>query len=347
MSAYGPEGDLVLGSCERYCNDVLRGRAQALDEEPGSGVVEQTWRELVEVLGLDGALLSDIHGGAGVGYDVFCAILAEVTRGSAGLAAMVMSHNLALWTLERVGATSMLARIRTMSGWCALGYPTELGEGRIECGFVPGGVGAAAIVFVSADGSVFAAEVGEGAGGMSVTSVEAPMGWRASRPAVCKMGADGAEGWRAGVLDAKGRADLDGRVLLGLAGMGLGISRECRARASEYAGERRQGGRKIGEYDAIVRKLAAMRKTVCETEELLRAVVGRCVRGEAWEGEACRVVKLRASSGAVACATDAVQVLGGYGYMREYGIERMLRDARYCRVYPRAQDEEMRALGRE
>ncbi len=103
----------------------------------------------------------------------------------------------------------------------------------------------------------------------------------------------------------------------------------CSSRAIEYAGEREAFGRPIGSLQAIRHKIAEMG---------VKAEVGRALtyhalrRYVAGEGQAVipdvTKAKLYTQRACVEVADECVQILGGYGYMREYGVERALRDAR-------------------
>jgi alkylation response protein AidB-like acyl-CoA dehydrogenase len=126
-------------------------------------------------------------------------------------------------------------------------------------------------------------------------------------------------------------AGLDaGRI--GIAAQSVGIARGALALATAYAAERRQFGRPIGSFQGVRFPLAAVRTEL----EAARALVLRAAwlkdRGRPFTREAAEA-KLYASEMANRAAYACLQVFGGYGYMREYGIERYLRDARATTIY--------------
>src|ERR1019366_4024970 len=104
--------------------------------------------------------------------------------------------------------------------------------------------------------------------------------------------------------------------------------------ALEYAHARRQGGVAIIEHDAVSDMLSAM------------AVRLACWPGIAVDSAQALAVNIAATDAAVASTNDAVQVFGGTGYMVETGIEKLMRDAKYCQLFPEpnwvAHDELMR-----
>ena len=119
---------------------------------------------------------------------------------------------------------------------------------------------------------------------------------------------------------------------IGIAAQALGIAQASVEAAVQYANERSQFDKKIGEFDAIRAMLADMTVEL-ETARLL-------VYQAAWlrdEGrphtKEASIAKWHASEAATKCANLAIQVHGGYGYMSEYHVERYWRDARICEIY--------------
>ncbi|MET3506735.1 acyl-CoA dehydrogenase [Halalkalibacter oceani] len=119
---------------------------------------------------------------------------------------------------------------------------------------------------------------------------------------------------------------------IGIAAQALGIAEAAFAAASRYAKERKQFGKAIGRQQAVGFKLAEM-ATKIEAARLLtyRAAVltdqGRPC------GQEASMAKLFASRTAVEVAIEAVQVFGGYGYTKDYPVERYFRDAKVCEIY--------------
>ena len=108
----------------------------------------------------------------------------------------------------------------------------------------------------------------------------------------------------------------------GTAAIARGIARHAYALALEYATARRQGGVAIIEHDAVRDMLAEM------------VVRLACPPPTDMAAAPALAAKILASDAAAASTTDAVQVFGGTGYMRETGIEKLMRDAKYCQLFP-------------
>lgn len=112
----------------------------------------------------------------------------------------------------------------------------------------------------------------------------------------------------------------------------LGIARAAYEKALEYAEARVQGGKPIVGHQAVQLMLADMAIRV----EAARGLVfraGESIAAGRPDLKLSSMAKTFASDAAVANATDAIQVLGGYGYMREYGVEKLLRDAKLTQIY--------------
>jgi hypothetical protein len=119
---------------------------------------------------------------------------------------------------------------------------------------------------------------------------------------------------------------------IGIAAQAVGIASAALELALSYAQERRQFGQPIASFQAIQWKLADM-ATGLEAARLLTWNAARLKdAGEEYGREASQA-KLTASELAVRSANDAVQILGGYGYLRSYGAERLYRDAKITEIY--------------
>lgn len=126
-------------------------------------------------------------------------------------------------------------------------------------------------------------------------------------------------------------AALDGGRL-GVAAQGCGIARAALEHATAYAKQRQQFGAPIASQQAIQFKLADMATQLAAARALLHEAARRKDAGEpagAWASRA----KLFASEMAMKVTTEAVQIYGGYGYMREYPVERLMRDAKVLSIY--------------
>jgi alkylation response protein AidB-like acyl-CoA dehydrogenase len=127
-------------------------------------------------------------------------------------------------------------------------------------------------------------------------------------------------------------ATLD-RSRLGVAAQAVGIAQGATDYAAAYAQERRQFGRPIASFQGIQFKLAEMETRTAAARELLYRACAKVDASEGDIGKYSAMAKLFASDTAMWVTTEAVQVLGGYGYVSEYPVERMMRDAKITQIY--------------
>ena len=184
--------------------------------------------------------------------------------------------------------------------------------------------------------------------GFSVGKKEDKMGMRAS-PTVqlvfdeMRVPADrmlGAEGM--GFIYAM-RSLEHGR--LGIAAQAIGIARAAFEAARAYANERKQFGTPIAEFQGIQFKLADMATRITAARSLLHEVAAAKDRGVAVTGEVS-MCKLFASETAMWVTTQAVQVFGGYGYVKDYPVERYFRDAKVTEIYEGTSEVQRIIIGR-
>jgi alkylation response protein AidB-like acyl-CoA dehydrogenase len=123
------------------------------------------------------------------------------------------------------------------------------------------------------------------------------------------------------------------RSRLGVAAQALGIAQGATDYAAAYARERKQFGQPINSFQAIQLKLADMETKCAAGRELLYQACAKIDRGDSEIGKYSAMAKLFCSDVAMAVTVEAVQVLGGYGYVKEYPVERMLRDAKITQIY--------------
>jgi alkylation response protein AidB-like acyl-CoA dehydrogenase len=127
-------------------------------------------------------------------------------------------------------------------------------------------------------------------------------------------------------------ATLD-RSRLGAGAQALGIAQGATDYAAAYARERRQFGKPINSFQAIQFKLADMETQCAAGRELLYQACTKVDRGDADVGKYTSMAKVFCSDAAMKVTVEAVQVLGGYGYVKEYPVERMMRDAKITQIY--------------
>jgi alkylation response protein AidB-like acyl-CoA dehydrogenase len=140
------------------------------------------------------------------------------------------------------------------------------------------------------------------------------------------------------LLDREGRGFLIAmrtldRTRPGVAAQAVGIAQGAFDKAAEYATQRVQFGKKIGEFQAIEHMLADMATQIEAARSLVYNVAKMIDSGERDITKASAMAKLFASDVAMKVTCDAVQIFGGYGYMRDYPVEKMMRDAKITQIY--------------
>jgi alkylation response protein AidB-like acyl-CoA dehydrogenase len=123
------------------------------------------------------------------------------------------------------------------------------------------------------------------------------------------------------------------RTRLGAAAQAVGIAQGATDYANAYAEERIAFGKPIHELQAIQFKLADMETRTAAARELLYKACAMADRSESGLGKYTSMAKLFASDAAMWVTIEAIQVLGGYGYVSEYPVERMMRDAKITQIY--------------
>jgi alkylation response protein AidB-like acyl-CoA dehydrogenase len=133
---------------------------------------------------------------------------------------------------------------------------------------------------------------------------------------------------------------------LGIAAQAVGIARAALEHATRYAGERRQFKRPIKEFQAMQFKLADMATRVTASRALLYSAAAAKDRGEPIT-QFSSMSKLLASETAMWVTTQAVQIFGGYGYVKEYPVERLFRDAKVTEIYEGTSEIQRIVIARE
>jgi alkylation response protein AidB-like acyl-CoA dehydrogenase len=123
------------------------------------------------------------------------------------------------------------------------------------------------------------------------------------------------------------------RTRLGAAAQAVGIAQGATDYAVQYAKERMAFGKPIIELQGLQFKLADMQTRTAAARELLYKACAKMDRGEEDKAMYSSMAKLFASDTAMAVTVEAVQVLGGYGYTKDYPVERMMRDAKITQIY--------------
>jgi alkylation response protein AidB-like acyl-CoA dehydrogenase len=135
----------------------------------------------------------------------------------------------------------------------------------------------------------------------------------------------------------------------GIGAQGLGLAQGATDFALEYARSRETMGKPIAEHQIIAAKLADM-ETHCEAARGLLYKVGMMIDEDAPDEELTKLsamAKLFCTDAAMEVTTEAVQILGGYGYMQEYPLERMMRDAKITQIYEGTNEIQRLVIARE
>jgi alkylation response protein AidB-like acyl-CoA dehydrogenase len=320
----------------------LAPRAAALDFGRQEALAE-CWR-LIVLLGLDRVLLEEQHEGAGLGVSELLATIDELAVGDAGIAMCVLLCNAAFATLS----DGQLADIPEGARWAlvpaASGTEVAISDRQLDgrIAFALGAHDADGLVILVGGPQPAAWATGEGAPGLKLERELAQMGLCAAPAAAIEMTRLGSAAPTADVaVPTSIVVNTFALLRAGTAAIAHGIARRAYEMALEYAQVRHQGGVAIIEHDAVSDMLAAM-----ATRVGCRLQIATDSSRIAIDEEQALVAKIIATDAAVASTTDAVQVFGGTGYMVETGIEKLMRDAKYCQLFPEpnwvAQNELMR-----
>ena len=133
---------------------------------------------------------------------------------------------------------------------------------------------------------------------------------------------------------------------LGIAAQAIGIARAALDASLAYAAERKQFGQAIREFQGIQFKLADMGARIASARALLHATAAAKDRGESTTMHAS-MCKLLASETAMYVTTEAVQIFGGYGYVKDYPVEKFFRDAKITEIYEGTSEVQRMVIARE
>jgi alkylation response protein AidB-like acyl-CoA dehydrogenase len=314
-------------------------------------------------LGLFGINVPQAYGGAEL--DALCAtiIIEEVARFDGALALIVASHNslcaghilsfgdetqkekylpslasgkkLGAWALTEPGSGSDAAALKTSARFDADHWILN-GEKQF---ITQGSTAGVYVIMASTDPSqgkrgISAFIVERDTPGLSVSRVENKLGVRASDTAGLRMEAvriprDNLLGDLNGAFDNLARILQGGRI--GIGAMAVGLARGAFEEALKYASQRQQFGKFIAEFEAIQWMLADMATEI----EAARLLVQRAARlkdaGQPFS-QAASEAKLYAAEAAMRATTKGIQIHGGYGYLKDYPVERYFRDAKLCEI---------------
>ncbi|HEU4494927.1 MAG TPA: acyl-CoA dehydrogenase family protein [Rubrobacteraceae bacterium] len=352
----GTEHQEIKARAAEFADREVAPYAAQLDRD--DRVPFETLEKLSE-MGFMGLCVPEEYGGAGSDFLSYCLLIEEISRADAGIGVTLAVHTSA-GTLPIVMCGSEDQKARwvpdlargTRIGSFALTEP-EAGSdaaaiqataGRVDGGYrlsghkqwlTNGRIAGAAIVFARAPEGVTAFIVPTDAEGVSFGKHARKMGVISATtddmhlenvfvPEEDRLGEEGN-----GLSVALGTLDF-GRI--GIAAQALGIAEAAFRYASNYAAERTTFGKPIAEHQAIAFKLADMQTKIRAARLLVHEAAWMKDRGMRITEAGARA-KLYASQVANEVTYEAVQVLGGYGYMKDHPVERYYRDARVTEIY--------------
>jgi hypothetical protein len=359
--------DFALTEDQRAIQDAARQFAEA-ELAPHSAEWDETKHFPVDVMrmaaemGFCGIYTGEEHGGMALGRVEAAVIFEELSRGDVSTAAFISIHNMATWMIDSFGSDELRARLvpslvamETIASYCL----TEPGSGSDAAAlrttarldgdhyvlngskaFISGaGVSDVYVVMVRTgeDGpkGISCIVVEKGTPGLSFGANEKKMGWSSQPTAVVsfddcrvpvanRVGGEG-DGFRYAM------AGLDGGRL-NIAACSLGGARLALETAQNYVKTRKQFGKPIGDFQNTQFKIADM-ATQLEAARLM------VMRG-AWaidnahpeKTKWCAMAKRLTTDACFQIADDALQLHGGYGYLKDYPLERIVRDLRVHRI---------------
>jgi len=134
---------------------------------------------------------------------------------------------------------------------------------------------------------------------------------------------------------------------VGVVAMSLGVVERCLELCIDYAKERVQWEKPIGEYQLVQLKLANMEIARLNIENMLFNYLERKAKGKPMSFAEASAMKLYSTTSAVEVASEAIQIFGGNGYMAEYKVEQLYRDARVMRIYGGTDEMQVKAIARD
>lgn len=358
MAAQTEERAALVAAVRAFAEAELAPYAGQWDAEKHFPV--DTLREAGH-MGLGSIYVREDVGGSDLSRLDAVAIFEELAKGDITIAAYISIHNMVAWMIDEFGTPAQrgqwvpkLASMEHLASYCltepgagsdAAAIRTTArreGEEYVLTGvkqFISG-AGASAVYLVMArtgEGhkGISAFIVPDGAEGLSFGAEEKKMGWNAQPtrqvilegvrvPATHLLGAEG-DGFEIAMKGLNG-----GRINIGACS--LGGAQWALDRAVTYVQERRAFGAALAGHQSIVFTLADMETDLQAARALLIRAAEKMDAGAPDAAVACALAKRFATDAAFRVANDALQLHGGYGYLHEYGIERVVRDLRVHQI---------------
>ncbi|KAM9862086.1 acyl-CoA dehydrogenase family protein [Leucobacter sp. BZR 635] len=312
-------------------------------------------------LGLGGIYVGEEYG-SGLSRLDAVAIFEELAKGDTAIAAYISIHNMTAWMIDTYGSDEQRARwlpemtaMRDLGAYCL----TEPGAGSDAAAITTSarrdgdeyvingtkqfisGAGAAAVYIVmvrtgaAGAGGISAVVVEKDTPGLSFGPNEHKMGWNAQptrqvvfedvRVPVGNLLSEEGQGFRIAMHGLNG-----GRVNMGACS--LGGAQWAMERATAYVQERHAFGAPLAANQSIVFTLADIETELQAARALLERAAAKMDAGAPDTAVACALAKRFATDAAFTAANQALQLHGGYGYLHEYGLERVVRDLRVHQI---------------
>ncbi len=372
--ALSEDETMLLDSVKALARERLAPRAEAYDrtgEFPWDNVRD------INALGLNAMFVPEAYGGAPLSYSCYLACVREISKACASTGIIWATNFHGMKPLVEYGSEEQKARLlpRIAEGGLGSLAITEPGAGSDATGmqttfredsdqiviqggktFISNGdVADLYLLFGKWAGiddprrAISALILEKGTPGLSVVRLEDKMGTRASSTATLAF--DGCRVPRANLLGSPG----DGLAILfgslnrsrpSIAAHALGIARAAFEDAVGYINERRQSGRRIIEFQGIQFMLADLAAELALCESFLWRLAAQVDAGAQDFGIEASLLKMRASDLAMRITTDAVQLLGGYGYCKDYRVERLMRDAKITQIWEGTNQVHRQLVGR-
>ncbi|HXN44965.1 MAG TPA: isovaleryl-CoA dehydrogenase [Xanthobacteraceae bacterium] len=371
----GEHVDALRDSVQSFTADRIAPRADEIDRT--NRFPRDLWPELGR-LGLLGITVEEEYGGTGMGYLEHCVAMEEISRGSASVGLSYGAHsNLCVNQLRRNGTEAQKRRylLKLISGEHvgALAM-SEPGAGSDVVGMrtraerrgdryvlngskmwiTNGPEAETLVVYAKTDPAagprgITAFIIEKGFSGFSTAQKLDKLGMRGSD--TCELVFQDCEVPEENVL---GKVNDGIRVLMSgldyeravLAAGPLGIMQACMDAVLPYVHERKQFGEPIGSFQIMQAKLADMYVTMNAAKAYVYSVARACDRGETTREDAAGAI-LFAAEKATAVALDAIQCLGGNGYINDYPTGRLLRDAKLYEIGAGTSEIRRMLIGRE
>jgi isovaleryl-CoA dehydrogenase len=371
----GETADLLRDQVEAFTADEIAPRAAAIDRD--NDFPADLWRKLGE-LGVLGITVEEEYGGAGMGYLEHVVAMEEISRGSASVGLSYGAHsNLCVNQIRRNGTEAQkrrylpklvagehvgaLAMSEPGAGSDVVGMRTRAdrrGDRYVLNGskmWITNGPNAdVLVVYAKTDPAagprgITAFLIERGFKGFSTAQKLDKLGMRGSN--TCELVFQDCEVPEENVLGAVGRgvnvlmSGLDYERAVLAAGP-IGIMQACMDVVVPYVHERRQFGQAIGEFQLMQGKLADMYTTMNACRSYVYAVARACDRGQTTRKDAAGAI-LYAAEKATWMALEAIQALGGNGYINDYPTGRLLRDAKLYEIGAGTSEIRRMLIGRE